>query len=89
MNLSGLIYATIVVLWAAVLVPMWLRRHDDVTESRSVDRFQGAMRTLSRRAPWKRSTERDSVTSSCLRSHIGTSTAAHSCLLYTSPSPRD
>ena len=51
MNLSGLIYATIVVLWAAVLVPMWLRRHDDVTESRSVDRFQGAMRTLSRRAP--------------------------------------
>ena len=50
-NLSGLIYATIVVLWAAVLVPMWLRRHDDVTESRSVDRFQGAMRTLSRRAP--------------------------------------
>jgi hypothetical protein len=48
---SGLIYATIVVLWAAVLVPMWLRRHDEVTESRSVDRFQGAMRTLSRRAP--------------------------------------
>jgi hypothetical protein len=33
-----------------VLVPIWLRRHDDVTESRSVDRFQGAMRTLSRRA---------------------------------------
>jgi hypothetical protein len=50
-NPSGLIYATIVVLWAAVLVPMWLRRHDEVTESRSVDRFQGAMRTLSRRPP--------------------------------------
>jgi hypothetical protein len=49
---SGLIYATIVVLWAVVLVPMWLRRHDEVSESRSVDRFQGAMRTLSpRRAP--------------------------------------
>src|SRR5437870_5550722 len=30
---------------------MWLRRHDEVTESRSVDRFQGAMRTLSRREP--------------------------------------
>lgn len=47
--MSGLIYAAIVVLWAVVLVPMWLRRHDEVTESRSVDRFQGAMRTLSRR----------------------------------------
>jgi uncharacterized membrane protein len=47
---SGLIYATIVVLWAVVLVPIWLRRHDEVTESRSVDRFQGAMRTLSRRS---------------------------------------
>ncbi len=51
MNPSGLIYATIVVLWAAVLVPMWLRRHDSVVETRSVDRFQGAMRTLSRRVP--------------------------------------
>ena len=49
MNTSGLIYAAIVMLWAVVLVPMWLRRHDEVTESRSVDRFQGAMRTLSRR----------------------------------------
>jgi uncharacterized membrane protein len=47
---NGLIYAVIVVLWAVVLLPMWLRRHDEVTESRSVDRFQGAMRPLSRRA---------------------------------------
>ncbi|MCU0265587.1 MAG: hypothetical protein MUC45_05620 [Actinomycetia bacterium] len=47
---SGLIYAVIVGLWAVVLVPMWLRRHDEVSESRSVDRFQGAMRTLSRRS---------------------------------------
>jgi hypothetical protein len=46
---SGVIYAVIVVLWVAVLVPLWLRRHDEVTETRSVDRFQGAMRTLSRR----------------------------------------
>lgn len=37
--------------WAAVLVPMWLRRHDAVTESRSVDRFSTAMRVLSRRPP--------------------------------------
>jgi uncharacterized membrane protein len=48
---GGLIYVVIAVLWAVVLLPMWLRRHDEVTESRSVDRFQGAMRTLSRRTP--------------------------------------
>jgi len=40
-----------VVVWAAVLVPMWLRRHDAITESRSVDRFSTAMRVLSRRPP--------------------------------------
>lgn len=42
----------LVVVWAAVLVPMWLRRHDAVTESRSVDRFSTAMRVLSRRPPY-------------------------------------
>jgi len=39
------------VVWAAVLVPIWLRRHDAVTESRSMDRFSTAMRVLSRRPP--------------------------------------
>ena len=47
--MSAVIYAAIVVMWAVVLVPMWLRRHDAQTESRSVDRFSTAMRTLSRR----------------------------------------
>jgi hypothetical protein len=36
-------------MWACVLVPMWLRRHDEVEENRSVDRFSTAMHTLSRR----------------------------------------
>jgi hypothetical protein len=35
-------------MWAVVLVPMWLKRHDEVEESRSVDRFSAAMHTLSR-----------------------------------------
>lgn len=48
---SGLIYGAIVVVWAAVLVPMWLRRHDEIHELRSVDRFSRAMRILSRREP--------------------------------------
>lgn len=46
---SGVIYGAIVAVWAAVLVPMWLRRHDEATETRSVDRFSRAMRILSRR----------------------------------------
>lgn len=37
-------------MWAAVLVPMWLRRHDASLEARSADRFSTAMRVLSRRA---------------------------------------
>lgn len=47
--MSPIIILGLVVLWAVVLVPMWLRRHDEAEESRSVDRFSSAMRTLSRR----------------------------------------
>jgi hypothetical protein len=39
----------IVLLWAVVLVPMWVRRHDAANEARSADRFSQAMRTLSPR----------------------------------------
>ncbi len=44
---SGLVLLAIVGAWLAVLVPMALRRHD--TRLRSADRFQDAMRVLSRR----------------------------------------
>lgn len=49
--MSAVILVVIVVMWAVVLVPMWLRRHDAATETRSVDRFSAAMRVLSRRQP--------------------------------------
>lgn len=49
--MSGLIYAGIVVMWAAFLVPMWLRRHDEAVEAKSVDRFSTAMKVLARRMP--------------------------------------
>lgn len=48
--MSPVIILGLVVMWAVVLVPMWLRRHDEVEETRSVDQFSTAMRTLSRRA---------------------------------------
>ena len=48
---SGVIYAALVVAWAAYFVPRWLRRHEELSESRSVERFDRAMRILSRREP--------------------------------------
>jgi hypothetical protein len=42
------IYAILVVVWALVLIPMWLRRHDEAQESKSADRFARAMGTLRR-----------------------------------------
>ena len=49
MSGSGLIYAAIAILWAAVLIPMWLRNHDTAAENRSAERFGQAMRVLSRK----------------------------------------
>jgi hypothetical protein len=46
---TGLIFGSIIAAWAAVLVPMWLRRHDERNEARSVERFSSAMRVLARR----------------------------------------
>jgi hypothetical protein len=48
---SGIIYAVIIVMWAAYFIPRWLRRHEELSESRSVEKFDHAMRILSRRDP--------------------------------------
>lgn len=48
--MDGLIYVAIIALWAVFLVGQLLRHHDDVTESRSADRFSTAMRILARRS---------------------------------------
>ena len=45
--MTGLIYVAIVALWAAVLIPMWLRRHDD-GEAHRLERHQEAMGILAR-----------------------------------------
>jgi len=44
---TGLIYVAIVALWAAVLIPMWLRRYDD-GEAHRLERHQEAMGILAR-----------------------------------------
>ncbi|HBK39576.1 MAG TPA: hypothetical protein DDZ31_06520 [Actinobacteria bacterium] len=50
MVVTGLIYAVIIGLWAAVLIPIWLKRQDQVSEVRSTARFSSAMRSLGDRA---------------------------------------
>jgi hypothetical protein len=46
---SGVLYAAIVVGWAAYLIPHALRRHENGSRSRSIDRFSSALRVLRRR----------------------------------------
>ncbi|MGH8822980.1 MAG: hypothetical protein ACRDVN_00685 [Jiangellaceae bacterium] len=41
MGSSGLIYAAIVAAWAAVLVPRWVRRNEEVEHAREVDLARG------------------------------------------------
>ena len=45
-----MIFLVIIALWAAYLVPHWLRRREQLSASRSVDRFSAAMRVLARRS---------------------------------------
>jgi hypothetical protein len=45
-TVTGLIYVVIIALWAAVLIPIWLRRHDQISEVRSTARFSSAMKSL-------------------------------------------
>ncbi len=45
-TVTGVIYVVIIGLWAAVLIPIWLRRHDQISEVRSTARFSSAMKTL-------------------------------------------
>lgn len=45
-NVTGLIYIVIIALWVAVLVPMWLRRHDQISELRSTAKFSRSMQRL-------------------------------------------
>ncbi|MFC5656340.1 gephyrin-like molybdotransferase receptor GlpR [Streptomyces nogalater] len=59
MSSSGLIYAVIVGAWAAYLVPMWLRRQDELNEARPTERFSTAIRLLSGRAGMERRYARD------------------------------
>lgn len=51
--LTGLVYAAVVIMWAVVLVPQWLRRHDRDSARRTTLTFHRAMATLERRRSGK------------------------------------
>jgi hypothetical protein len=57
---TGLIYVVIIALWAAVLIPIWLRRHDQISEVRSTARFSSAMKSLGKNEKSGRSARRGS-----------------------------
>jgi type II secretory pathway pseudopilin PulG len=46
---SSLVLVAILGVWAAYLVPHWLRRRDELAQSRTRDRFSGGLRVLQRR----------------------------------------
>jgi hypothetical protein len=48
-ELSGLIFVALALVWAIVLIPMALRHHDEVAKTRAVDKFSDDMRVLARR----------------------------------------
>ena len=48
-RVTGLIYVAIIAVWAVVLVPTWLRRHDHLDSTRSVDRFSRSLQALAQR----------------------------------------
>ena len=50
MSSTILMAIVLVVMWLVVLVPMFVRRGDERSETRSMDRFATAMRVLSRRS---------------------------------------
>lgn len=51
MDPSALIFVALAVAWAAYLVPLALRHHDDAARSRTVDGFSHRLRVLARREP--------------------------------------
>src|SRR4051795_5795248 len=53
-EMSGLLFVALAVVWAVVLIPKALRHHDELAKTRSVDKVSDAMRVLARREPLRR-----------------------------------
>jgi hypothetical protein len=56
MSSSGLMYAAIVAAWAVYLVPVWLRREDELNRARQTRRYATAITVLSHKDAFDRRT---------------------------------
>ncbi len=56
---SGVIYAIIVGAWAVYLVPMWLRREDELNRARETQRYAAAIKVLAHKDAFERRWARD------------------------------
>jgi hypothetical protein len=54
MGSSGVIYAIIVGAWAVYLVPMWLRREDELNQARQTQRYAAAIKVLANKEAFER-----------------------------------
>lgn len=54
MSSSGVIYAIIVGAWAVYLVPMWLRREDELNRARETQRYAAAIKVLAHKEKFER-----------------------------------
>lgn len=54
MSSSGIIYAIIVGAWAVYLVPMWLRREDELNRARQTQRYAAAIKVLANKEAFER-----------------------------------
>lgn len=54
MSSSGVIYAIIVGAWAVYLVPMWLRREDELNRARETQRYAAAIKVLANKEAFER-----------------------------------
>ena len=54
MGSSGVIYAIIVGAWAVYLVPMWLRREDELNRARETQRYAAAIKVLANKEAFER-----------------------------------
>jgi hypothetical protein len=86
MSSSGLIYAVIVGAWAVYLVPMWLRREDELNHARQTQRYAAAIKVLSNKEAFERRWAKPGEEAVELPIAVGQTTAAP--VARTKPTPK-
>jgi hypothetical protein len=88
MSSSGLIYALIVGAWAVYLVPMWLRREDELNRARQTHRYSAAIKVLSNKEAFERRWAQTGENTVELPIAVGQTVAAPAARKTTKPAPQ-